>query len=614
VSSRTWTFVSKKDGQKCIHARFINSKSGKKKDTYTCVILDKTPPSQPVILSKAVNKRRVTLKGTAEKNTLIYFQFALKPQRPRSLQNRGGNTLPQVDQEKIKELLSQTDTFRLANVYLAALTPYRTNTDSKGNWTYTFPSAFEKGNYEVTAQSEDTAGNTSPTTKDEVEVADQEDTPPPPPPTTTTTPATTTTPPPPLPPPSSTTTPPPIGDDNNPPPPNGDDPRQPFEGWMDVMGSRREGVSSTVQAVTRELVNSVASLQEALVPTWNATKEIAQQTADAVQGVIDHPKVEETTEDVVVPATVAVSVANVIVGGFQLPQLLTFLQYLFGQPLLLFRRRKMKKWGIVYNAFTKQPLDLAMVRLVNAETNRIVQSQVTDMNGRYLLIANPGKYRIEVSKPGYTGMSAYLKEKTEDGAYLGLYHGEPLDVSDKDTQIGVNIPLDPEGKDIRVTQIIRDHTWKTAQYLISAVGFLIALVSLVISPTPMIGMIVILHIIFYALFHRFAHERLPSTWGVVSIHASDKPLPNVVVRLFDAAYNKLVDTKVTDNKGRYALLVGPRTYFVTYEKPGFESKQSPPIDYSSHGDDGGIIARDEALQPVRGKDEEEKTPPSTTST
>ena len=79
---------------------------------------------------------------------------------------------------------------------------------------------------------------------------------------------------------------------------------------------------------------------------------------------------------------------------------------------------------------------------------------------------------------------------------------------------------------------------------------------------------------------------------------TNSPLGRVVVRVFDSTYNKLVETGITDSKGRYAILVGPSTYYVTYDKPGYQTKKSPILDYSSNKTQGmgGIINRSEGLE------------------
>ena len=74
------------------------------------------------------------------------------------------------------------------------------------------------------------------------------------------------------------------------------------------------------------------------------------------------------------------------------------------------------------------------------------------------------------------------------------------------------------------------------------------------------------NVVMYALFRRMAVARKPKNWGIVYDEKSKKPLQNVVARIFDAKYNKLLETQVTDVRGRYAFLVGQNTYYVTFEK------------------------------------------------
>ena len=67
--------------------------------------------------------------------------------------------------------------------------------------------------------------------------------------------------------------------------------------------------------------------------------------------------------------------------------------------------------------------------------------------------------------------------------------------------------------------------------------------------------------------------------------------------MFDATYNKLVDSTMTDSRGRYAVLVGPSTYYATAEKEGFRTVQSRVIDLSSEKTNGvgGVIAENFSL-------------------
>ena len=74
-------------------------------------------------------------------------------------------------------------------------------------------------------------------------------------------------------------------------------------------------------------------------------------------------------------------------------------------------------------------------------------------------------------------------------------------------------------------------------------------------------------------------------------------MQNTIVRLFEPAYNKLLETAITDSRGRYTFLVGANTYFSTYEKEGYKQAMVKPIDYREKKEPGEI-AVDVELTPL----------------
>ena len=318
-----------------------------------------------------------------------------------------------------------------------------------------------------------------------------------------------------------------------------------------------------------------------------------EQALQLITDFINNPRVEQLNERVVAPAVVVIGGANFVATGFQLPQVFVFLKYLFLQPILFFRRKKHKTWGTVYNGFTKAPIDLATVRIIDAETGGVKRSQVTDAQGRYFLMGMPGSYRIEVDKAGFGGISKHLGELDVDGEYTRVYHGEELSVDAAQIEVNFSIPVDPEGKEEAPKKIIRKGMFRAVQHVISLVGFGATGLSFVISPTPMVGGFLVVHGVFYVISHKFSKPKLPKTVGTITDKKSGDPLKNVVVRVIDNAYHKLIETKLTNAKGQYAMLVGPSTYYLTFEKPGYERKQTKEMDYAKEG--GGLIAIDELL-------------------
>ncbi len=365
-------------------------------------------------------------------------------------------------------------------------------------------------------------------------------------------------------------------------------------------------VPISVSAPMNNFIDEVKTVIEAIPQAVEFQKEVIKQAAapvvKAVKYIADNPKVEKANEIAVAPAIVAAGAANVAV-GFNATQVLLFFRHIFAQPLLLLRLRKRKSWGVIYNALNKMPVDLAVVRLIEESTGRIVQSQVTDAQGRYLITVEPGEYHLEVDKAGFSGFSKLLQDKEEDAKFIHLYHGGKFQITEAGTEsvLNYNIPLDPVDEVKGNNLVIKEYTKRVTQNAICAIGLLASVLSFVISPKPIIFAFVLLHFLFYWLFYRFSHRKVTAgSFGSVTEMIMDEPIGKVVVRVFDSLYNKLVDTAVTDHKGRYAVLVGPSQYYTTYEKDGFEKKQSEILDFSSEKTSGmgGLINRDEKLNRV----------------
>ncbi|HID41528.1 MAG TPA: hypothetical protein EYP33_05165, partial [Pyrodictium sp.] len=123
----------------------------------------------------------------------------------------------------------------------------------------------------------------------------------------------------------------------------------------------------------------------------------------------DHPEVEKATQNYIAPGLGGVAVINTAVGLAFALNFLPYLQYLFTQPLYLLLRRKRKGYGVVYDSIRKTPVDLAVLRLYEKESGRLVQTRVTDKEGRYLFIVPKGRYEIKVTKAGYLFPSEILK-------------------------------------------------------------------------------------------------------------------------------------------------------------------------------------------------------------
>lgn len=333
--------------------------------------------------------------------------------------------------------------------------------------------------------------------------------------------------------------------------------------------------------VANNIVNATITLQPSVslldpeVPIeekWDFVVGTTEEQIESIRELADDPVVEERVEQIAAPIAAAATVASLVpvLSGLGL---LNYLRFLFFQPLLLLGRRKRKGWGYVYDTLTRNPIDLAQVRLLDNRTNRIIQSRVTDTQGRYIFFADPGVYRIEVDKAQYGFPTTLLANEREDGPYLDIYHGEPIRITEENTAIAANIPIDPVTADKPPRRIKLEKLLRRVQTAVAMFGVVAGIVAVIISPTPITVGLLVLQVVVLFLFYRLATPKKPKNWGIVYDKENKKRLPQVVVRLFSRRFDKLVSTDMTDTKGRYAFLANPNEYYVTFNKHGYKEAQ-----------------------------------------
>lgn len=346
------------------------------------------------------------------------------------------------------------------------------------------------------------------------------------------------------------------------------------DGYVENVSARFAVINHIINTdiILRPQVNLLdpdVSIEDKISYTVATTRE----QIETVREVFNDPVVEAQTERTVAPIAAAVTTAALLPAlsalGF-----INYLRFLFLQPLLLLGRRKRAKWGRVYDTLTRNPIDLAQVRLVDATNNRVVQSRVTDSHGRYIFFADPGTYRIEVEKGSFVFPSLLLAGEQADGPYLDIYHGEPIRVTEDNTALVANIPLDPVTAHRTPARIAREKMFRKVQSILSTVGIAAGVIAVVISPTMITITLLVVQTAVLGLFYRIAKPKRPKNWGIVYDAHDNTRLPHVVVRLFSKRFDKLVSSDYTDAKGRYAFLVHPNDYYVTYQKTGYEDART----------------------------------------
>lgn len=351
-----------------------------------------------------------------------------------------------------------------------------------------------------------------------------------------------------------------------------------------------EGALSGTLSVTDHIVHPAIGLsllpEPTILPPVISTP--IEQTLEVLEDVRSLPAVQ-TAVDVAVPvATVAaITTAASLAVAFDL---FPFLQYLLTSPFLFFWRRKRKGYGVVYNGISKVPVDLAIVRLFQLPEStsvpgplpqgRLMQSRVTDKGGRYFFLAQPGLYRITVTKNGFTFPSEYLHGVKDDGSYLDVYHGEAIRVSEQNAVIAANVPMDPsQGAEAHTpSKILWRKRLRSLQQVVAVSGVAISLVVVALRPSFLTAAMALVQLVVYFLARRLAAPKKPKSWGIVYDKETGRPVSSVVVRVFEPRYNKLLETTVTDSKGRYTALLGPNEYYSVFERAGYEPREIRPID------------------------------------
>ncbi len=72
---------------------------------------------------------------------------------------------------------------------------------------------------------------------------------------------------------------------------------------------------------------------------------------------------------------------------------------------IILEAKRCPSYGLVRDAITRVPIDLAVVRLYEQGTNKLVLTRVTNGQGKFFALPPPGVYTITVTKPGYAAFT-----------------------------------------------------------------------------------------------------------------------------------------------------------------------------------------------------------------
>jgi len=284
------------------------------------------------------------------------------------------------------------------------------------------------------------------------------------------------------------------------------------------------------------------------------------------------PQIDIPLRVITTTALVVTVLTTAFASPFTLPELFLLPTRLLGAILIAFGWKKRNPpWGVVYDSVTKQPLDPAYITLKTADGNTI-SSCITDIDGRYGFLAEPGFYKMTAQKTNYLFPSQKLAGKSQDELYDNLYFGEEFEIK-RDTVVNKNIPLDPISFDWNEFVKQKKHLTKfftrwdlflrKISDLLYAIGFILAIIAFLFAPYPYNTIILCLYIFLFAL--RILGVK-PRPFGSVIDKKTGLPLPFAIIRIIDASSHRQISHRITDRYGRYFCLVPKGKYYVKIEK------------------------------------------------
>lgn len=285
---------------------------------------------------------------------------------------------------------------------------------------------------------------------------------------------------------------------------------------------------------------------------------LQEQLLDTIEVVRENPAVQ-TTAAVALPVSAGAAVASTVVLG-SLFSLFNFLQSLLTTPLFFLSRRRRKSVGSVFNASTGVPVPFATIRFYD-ERNHIARTVVTNTKGQYSLSLPPGKYRPVVVKSGYR-FPTDLSHVAGDNVYLNGF----IEVQAADPFVRVDFPVDTDQVAEKIVSLSRVTLIRRLQQVISFVGVILSAYASIVNPSWINFGILALQLIIIVTATALSRVEFGHRIGRV-VDKKGKPVAGVVVRLFEATYNKLIETQRTDAKGRYSFSAKDGRFYVVVETP-----------------------------------------------
>ncbi|OQB05932.1 MAG: hypothetical protein BWY19_00711 [bacterium ADurb.Bin212] len=247
----------------------------------------------------------------------------------------------------------------------------------------------------------------------------------------------------------------------------------------------------------------------------------------------------------------------------------SFYEHMYG--ILSSGKRKKNDWGIIYDSENGFAIANALITLYDADSKRLIETTVSDKEGRYGFIAHKGRYFIKVKKQNYEIASTNIFSQ-QGLKYQNNYLGETINITDDEQAILANIPmrsldsLNKNAKNVSILSIIEKYLIIFNWPLIS-LGTIVSVLALAYCPNLINLIILIIYIPLWIM--QISRLNNVKAYGLVLESTKLEPIDLALIRIFNQENNHLIRTVASDLKGHYAVLVSKGKYNILCDKPGF---------------------------------------------
>ncbi len=276
--------------------------------------------------------------------------------------------------------------------------------------------------------------------------------------------------------------------------------------------------------------------------------------------------------------------------GGGVTQLIKNYPLIFG--ILFDKKRRKTGWGLVYD-FTNQnePIPFAIVKLVDVASSKIVSTTITDLEGRYRFITDEGRYIINVEHKDYA--IATLNDPISKRYDLtGKYFGGVIQYK-KERSVPYDIPMYPIlSHDMSFYNKLKDKITifvKNFGSLLNLFGVILIAISIVWYPSKFAYLVLLLNLIVLLIITVVNILHLKD-WGVAFKDHRENRLEGVFIRLFDIQNRSLVNTVLTDRKGRYGFIADKGCYLLHAMRAELKMNNDIKIDVKNNR--GKVIKTD----------------------